>query len=34
MPVVVAMGEELEDGKRVDAATEEIVGTEGNTEAL
>jgi hypothetical protein len=29
-----ALGEELEDGKRLGVATEEFVGIEGNTEAL
>jgi hypothetical protein len=33
-PVAVVLGEEFEDGNRVRAATEEFVGTEGNTEAL
>jgi hypothetical protein len=30
-PVAVELGEELEDGKRIRAVTEEFVGTEGNT---
>jgi hypothetical protein len=34
LPVAVALGDELEDGKRIGAATEEFIGTEGKTEAL
>jgi hypothetical protein len=33
-PVAVALDEELEHDERIGAATEEFVGTEGNTEAL
>jgi hypothetical protein len=33
-PVAIALGEELEDGERIGAATEVFVGTEGETESL
>ncbi len=33
-PVAVALGEELEDGKRIGAAAEEFVCTDGETESL
>ena len=33
-PVVIALGEEQEEGEGIGTATEEFVGTEGKTESL